>query len=88
MDTLMQAGNEETRMYIYNFVKDVFSLSKESLKFFYRINKTNETEEVDLIDFTWKLTMYHGDKYKVDTLSKTMKFTYTIRKRRFTYLRK
>ena len=88
MDTLMQAGNEETRMYIYNFVKDFFSLSKESLKFFYGINKTNETEEVDLIDFTWKLTMYHGDKYKVDTLSKTMKFTYTIRKKRFTYLRK
>ena len=88
MDALMQAANEQTRKYIYNFMSDFFSLSNESLIFFYNVKKTNETDEVDITDFTWKLRMYHGVKYQVESLAKTMKFTYTIRKRRFVYLRK
>ena len=60
MDALMQAANEQTRKYIYNFMSDFFSLSNESLIFFYNVKKTNETDEVDITDFTWKLRMYHG----------------------------
>ena len=89
LDGLMKGGSEQTRKYIYTYVRDFFSMSNESLKFFYDINKTTITDEVDLTDFTWKLSLYHGTKYsKVEHLAKTMKFMYTIRKRRFVYLRK
>ena len=45
MYALIQAANEQTRKFIYNFVSDFFSISKESLKFFYNVEKTNETNE-------------------------------------------
>ena len=86
MDALMKAGNDKTKNFIYNFVTDFFSLSNESLKFFYNTKK--ESNETDITDIIWKLKMYHGTKYQVTTLAKTMKFTYTIRKRRFMYIRK
>ena len=86
MDALMKAGNNKTKNFIYNFVTDFFSLSNESLKFFYNTKK--ESNETDITDIIWKLKMYHGTKYQVTTLAKTMKFTYTIRKRRFMYIRK
>ena len=86
MDALMKAGNDKTKNFIYNFMTDFFSLSNESLKFFYNTKK--ESNETDITDIMWKLKMYHGTKYQVTSLAKTMKFTYTIRKRRFTYIRK
>ena len=89
LDALMKGGDEKTRKYIYTLIRDFFAISNESLKIFYKINKTSITDEVDLTDFTWKLRLYHGTKYsEVEHLSKTMKFAYTIRKRRFVYLRK
>ena len=89
LDALMKGASQKSREYIYNFVRDFFSLSNESLKFFYSFNKTTITDETDLTDFTWKLRLYHGTKYSiVEHLSKTMKFTYTIRKRRFVYYHK
>ena len=89
LDALMKGGDEKTRKYIYTFIRDFSSISNESLKFFYNINKTTVTDEVNLTDFTWKLRLYHGTKYsEIEHLAKTMKFTYTIRKRRFVYLRK
>ena len=88
-DALMQGSKEKTKKYIYTFVRDFFSISNESLNFFYNINKNTTIDKVDLTDFTWKLRLYHGTKYsEVEHLAKTMKFTYTIRKRRFVYLRK
>ena len=88
MDTLMQAGTEQTKKIIYNFVRDFFCLSNVSLKFFYNVKKTNENDEMDIVDIAWKLRMYQGIKHQVEPLSKTIKLTYTIRKRRFVYLRK
>ena len=86
MDALMKAGNDKTKNFIYNFVTDFFSLSNESLKFFYNTKK--KSNETDITDIIWKLKMHHGRKYKVTSLAKTMKFTYTIRKRTFMYIRK
>ena len=86
MDTLMKAGNDKTKNFIYNFVIDFFSLSNENLQFFYNTKK--ESNETDITDIIWKMKMYRGTKYQVTSLAKTMKFTYTIRKRRFMYLRK
>ena len=88
MDALMKAAHEYTKQYIYNFLSNFFCISKESLKFFYNINSNIEVNESNFIDFKWKLRMYHGNQCKLEGLSKTIKFTYTIRKRRFVYLRK
>ena len=86
LDALMKAASNETREYIYTFVRDFFAISSQSLKFFYNTNKKLEINEEDLSDFTWKLRLYHGTKYSmVEHLSKTMRFTYTIRKIRFVY---
>ena len=85
----MKGASQKSREYIYTFVRDFFSISNESLNFFYNIDKIIIKDEVDLTDFAWKLRLYHGTKYSmVEHLSKTMKFTYTIRKRRFVYHRK
>ena len=34
LDALMKGASQKSRKYIYNFVRDFFSLSNESLKFF------------------------------------------------------
>ena len=81
MDCLMKAANDKTKCYIYNFVLDFFNLSSETLEYFYNIKiKRDKTENIN--EIAWKLKMFHGTKYRVTTLAKTMKFTYTIRKRR------
>ena len=86
LDALMKAASNETREYIYTFVRDFFAISNQSLQFFYNTNKTIEIDENNLDDFTWKLRLYHGNKYSmVEHLAKTMRFTYTIRNRRFVY---
>ena len=86
MDCLMKASNDKTKSFIYNFVINFFSLSSESLQFFYNINKKTSAE-MDITDIIWKMKMYHGAKHQVTSLIKTLKFKYTIRKRRFMYLR-
>ena len=43
----MKGGDEKARKYIYTFIRDFFAISNESLKFFYNINKTSITDEVD-----------------------------------------
>ena len=64
-----------------------FNLSSETLEYFYNIKmKREKTENIN--EIVWKLKMFHGTKYQVTILAKTMKFTYTIRKRRYMYLRK
>ena len=83
----MKAANDKTKCYIYNFVLDFFNLSSETLEYFYNIKiKKDKTENIN--EIVWKLKMFHRTKYQVTTLAKTMKFTYTIRKRRYMYLRK
>ena len=87
MDCLMKAANDNTKSYIYNFVLGFFNPSSETLEYFYNIKmKREKTENINQI--VWKLKMFHGTKYQVTILAKTMKFTYTIRKRRYMYLRK
>ena len=86
LDALMKAASNETREYIYTFVRDFFPISSQSLQFFYNTNKKIEISVEDLNDFAWKLRLYHSTKYSmVEHMSKTMRFTYTIRKRRFVY---
>ena len=83
----MKAANDKTKSYIYNFVLDFFNLSSETLEYFYNIKmKKEKTENIN--EIVWKLKMFHWTKYQVTILAKTMKFTYTIRKRRCMYLRK
>ena len=75
----MKAANDKTKSYIYNFFLDFFNLSSETLEYFCNIKiKREKTENINGI--VWKLKMFHGTKYQVTTLAKTMKFTYTIRK--------
>ena len=87
MDCLMKAANDKTKSHIYNFVLDFFNLSNETLEYFYNI-KTKREKSENINEIVWKMKMFHGTKYQVTTLAKTMKFTYTIRKRRYMYLRK
>ena len=82
MDCLMKAANNKARSYIYNFVLDFFNLSSETLERFYNI-KTKREKTENINEIVWKLKAQHGTKYKATTLAKTMKFTYTIRKRRY-----
>ena len=57
-----------------------FNLSSETLEYFYNIKmKREKTENIN--EIVWKLKMFHGTKYQVTILAKTMKFTYTIRKK-------
>ena len=87
MDCLMKAANDKIKSYIYNFVLHFFNLSSQTLEYFYNIKmKREKTENIN--EIVWKLKMFHGSKYQVTILAKTMKFTYTIRKRRYMYLRK
>ena len=88
MDSLMKGADNHARQYLYNFVSDFFCISKETLKFFFNIDNNAEFNENNIIDFKWKLRMFHGNQYKLEGLSKTLKYTYTIRKRRFVYIRK
>ena len=44
LDALMKGASQKSREYIYNFVRDFFSLSNESVKFFYNFNKTTITD--------------------------------------------
>ena len=87
MDCLMKAANDRTKSYVYKFVLDFFNLSNETLECFYNAKTTREKTE-NINEIVWKMKMFHGTKYQVTTLAKTMKFTYTIRKRRYMYLRK
>ena len=87
MDCLMKAANDKTKSYIYNFVLDFFNLSSETLEYFYNIKMKRE-KTGNIHEIVWKLKMFHGTKYQVTILAKTMKFTYTIGKRRYMYLRK
>ena len=87
MDCLMKAADDRGKSYIYNFVLDFFSLSSETLECFYNIKiKREKTENIN--EIVWKMKEQHGTKYNTTTLAKTMKFSYSIRKRRYFYLRK
>ena len=86
LDSLMKAASQKSRVYIFNFVRNFFATSNITLEFFYGFNEKREINIDDLNEFTWRLRMYHGTKYSmVESLSKTMSFTYTIRNRRCIY---
>ena len=86
MDQLMFNANQNVQAYIYNFILDFFSVSAETLEYFYAL-KINR-KEVNDQGIVWKMKEQHGNKYKVTNISKTMKFTYTLRNRRYVYIRK
>ena len=44
LDLLMKAASNETREYIYNFVRDFFATSSQSLEFFYDFNKKSRNK--------------------------------------------
>ena len=76
LDILMYAANKEARTYIFNYVRDFFTISDTTLNFFFKYNKGNTINFEDIHCITWDLRKFHGTKKGelVETLSKTMSF--------------
>ena len=87
MECLMKAADDKGKKYIYNFVLDFFSISEITLDFFYNI-KIKRKKRENINEIIWKMAEQYGKKYIATTLAKTVKFTYSIRKRRYIYFRK
>ena len=76
LDILMCAANEEARTYIFNYVRDFFTLSDETFMFFFNFNNNNKIGLDDMHCLAWDLKKYRGSKKgtTVENLTKTMSF--------------
>ena len=80
LDILMQVADSEARLYILNFVRDLFTVSDTTLKFFFNFSAKSEINIDHLHNITWDLRKFHGTKKGkvVESLSKTMSFIVKI----------
>ena len=76
LDILMCAANEEAHTYIFNYVRDFFTLSDETFMFFFNFNNNNKIGLDDMHSLAWDLKKYHRSKKgtTVENLTKTMSF--------------
>ena len=58
----MYAANKEVRTYIFNYVRDFFTISDTTLNFFFKYNKGNTINFEDIHCITWDLRKFHGTK--------------------------
>ena len=79
----MQAANVEARLYILNFVRDFFTVSDITLKFFFNFSSKYELNIDHLNSIIWDLKKFHGTKKGkvVESLSKTMCYIANINRR-------
>ena len=83
LDILMLAANTEARLYILNVVRDFFTVSDTTLKFFFNFSSKNELNIDHLNNITWDLKKFHGTKKGkvVESLSKTMCYIANINRK-------
>ena len=58
----MQAANVEARSYILNFVRDFFTVSDITLKFFFNFSSKNKLNIDHLNSIIWDLKKFYGTK--------------------------
>ena len=76
---LMENASNEAREFIYNFVRDFYSISNTSLNFFYKNNK--KIEDIKLIDIVWK-PQHFSSKFNMEQLPKSMVYTSYINRKK------
>ena len=60
----MNGAVKKMREYIYNFIMDFFSITDESMPFFYNIKNERKNDNLDLSDLLWRLNLHDKIYYK------------------------
>ena len=81
LEVLLNAANKESAQYIFNFVRDFFTVSNETMKFFFNFDNTNKITIENIKCIAWDLRKIHRKGTSVESLKKTQSFIIQINRR-------
>ena len=81
LENLLNSANKDTAQYIFNFVRDFFTCSNETMKFFFNFNNTNNITIENMKCIAWDLRKIHRKGTSVESLKKTQSFIIQINRR-------
>ena len=87
IDVLMNGAVKKTKEYIYNFIMDFFSITDESMLFFYKIKNEIKNDNVDLSELLWRLNLHDKIYYKSEA-TQAKNLSYKLRNKRHVYFLK
>ena len=81
LEILLNAANKDSAQYIFNFVRDFFAVSNETMQFFFDFDNTNIITEEDIKCIAWNLRKINRKGTTVESLKKTQPFIIHINRR-------
>ena len=81
LEILLNAATNDSAQYIINFVRDFFTVSNETMQFFFNFDNTNIITDENIKCMAWNLRKINRKGASIEGLKKTQSFIIHINRR-------